>query len=219
MMKTIVVMVCLVVIGAGLGCAAFSDVVTPATLDQRAKEYAVEAGAAGAGDFEGYPNLAKAKILAGRVDAAHQSIQLDLHQQLQMDSLMYGTIKDAVTSNVTVAQQREETLFGEKGLLSMGLGMLGMGSLTGFLGLMRKRPGDVTPAELNQAVTQATSQSSVEVQVKTKAFTEVVQSVAAIMGELKDAPITLDKIKVAMNGIQDTSTQTAVAVVKATLNL
>lgn len=218
-MKTIVVIVCLVVIGAGLGCAAFSDAVTPATLDQRAKEYVVEGGAAGAGDFEGYPNLAKAKILAGRVDAAHLSIQLDLHQQLQTDTLMYGTIKDAVTSNVTMAQQREETLFGEKGLLSMGLGLAGFGTLTGFLGLMRKRPGDVTSAELNQAVTQATSQSSAEVQAKTKAFTEVVQSVAAIMDELEGAPITLDKIKVAMNGIQDTDTQKAVSAVKATLNL
>jgi len=207
------------VIGAGLGCAVFSDMVTPATLDQRAKEYAVESGAAGAGDFDGYQNLAKAKMLSDRVDTAHQSIQLDLHQQLQTDTLVYGTIKDAVTSNVTVAQQREETLFGEKGLLSMGLGMLGMGSLTGFLGLMRKRPGDVTSAELNQAVTQVTSQSSAEVQAKTKAFTEVVQSVAAIMGEMKDAPIMLDRIKVAMNGIQDTSTQQAVASVKATLNL
>jgi len=217
--KTIVVMVCLVVIGAGLGCAAFSDVVTPATLDQRAKEYAVESGAASVGDFDGYPNLAKAKMLSGRVDSAHQSIQLDLQQKLQTDTLVYGTIKDAVTSNVTMAQQREETLFGEKGLLSMGLGLAGFGTLTGFLGLMRKRPGDVTSAELEQAVDQATSESSAEVQAKAKAFTEVVQSVSAIMKEMKDAPIMLDKIKVVMNGIQDTDTQSAVAVVKATLNL
>jgi hypothetical protein len=218
-MKTVFVVLCLVVMGAGIGCASFSEWVTPAHIDQQAVGYVVGAGVAEPNEFGGYPNLSKAEALAGKVDAAHQVVQLSLQQKLQKDDLEYGLLKDTVAASLTLARQREEALFGEKGLLTMGLGIIGAGSLAGFVGLMRKRPGDITSAEMNDAIAQATGQSAEIVAAKTKQFAQLVQSVNAIFGDLGGMPETVKKLKSLLDGIQDTDTQIAVQSVKKELNL
>lgn len=218
-MKTAFVVLCLVVMGAGIGCASFSEWVTPARIDQQAVGYVVGAGVAEPNEFKGYSNLAKAEALAGKVDAAHQVNQLALQQQLQKDDLAYGVLKDTVAASLSLARQREEALFGEKGLLTMGLGIIGAGSLAGFVGLMRKRPGDVTSAEMNDAIAQVTGQSAEVVAAKTKQVVQLVQSVNAILKNFEDLPETVKNLGKLMDGIQDTDVQVAVASVKKELNL
>jgi hypothetical protein len=218
-MKTVFVVLCLAVTAAGIGCASFSEWITPAQIDRQAVAYVVGAGVAEPNEFRGYPNLAKAGALAGKVDAAHQVNQLALQQQLQQDELDYGLLRDTVAASLASAQKWEETMFGEKGLLTMGLGMLGAGSLAGFVGLMRRRPGDVTSAELSDAVAQATGQSAEVVAAKTKQFAQLVQSVDAIIGNFGELPETVKNLKKLMDGIQDTDTQIAVQAVKKELNL
>ena len=203
----------------GIGCAALSDLVTPATIDTGAVKYVVEAGVADANEYRGYGNLAKAEKLKGDVDAAHGAVQLDLKQQMEKDNLTYADLSDAVSINYAAAEAREEQLFGPQGLLTLGLGMAGFGSLTGLVGLMRKRPGDVTSAELESAVATATGDASAELTAKQTQIVQLVQGVAKYMDTLKDAPVSLESLKTILNMTQDTETQVAVKTVKTELNL
>jgi hypothetical protein len=138
---------------------------------------------------------------------------------MQFDGLEYSIHKSVVANNVEVGMQREEMLFGEKGLLSLGLSMAGFGTLTGFLGLMRKRPGDITSAEYEQALAQAQGKTVEELSVKQRQFVQLVQGINAYITALpKDDPNRL-VIKTALSMTQDTDTQIAVQTVKKELNL
>jgi hypothetical protein len=203
----------------GIGCAALSDLVTPATIDKGAVRYVAGAGVADANEYDGYGNLAKAEKLKGDVDMAHGVVQLDLKQQMEKDNLTYADLSDAVSINYSAAEAREERLFGTNGLLTLGLGMAGFGSLTGLIGLMRKRPGDVTSAELETAVATATGDASAELTEKQTQVVQLVQGIAKYMGTLKDAPVSLESLKTILNMTQDTATQVAVKTVKTELNL
>jgi len=219
-MKSIIVVLSLLLIIAGLGCAALSSYVTPAPIDQSAVKYAVNAGVADTNDYIGYPNLVKADSLKKDVDAAHSTIQLDLGQQMQKDDLDYSIHKDVVSSNLVLAQQREEMLFGETGLLSLGLSMAGFGTLTGLIGLMRKRPGDVTQPELEQALADATGKTTEELSTKQRQFTQVVMGIQKLMDTYEDNAGLLPgnafviAMKNTFDKTQDTDTQIAVSAVK-----
>lgn len=216
MKRTILTLLSITLMVLGLGCAALSSYVTPAEIDRSAAWYAYEAGETQMSYYDGYPNMAKAAQLKKDVDAAHNVIQLDLQQQAEKDNLTYAIHKDIVSSNLIVAQQREETLFGETGLLSMGLGMAGMGGFAGLIGLMRKRPGDVTAPEMEQALATATSRTTEELSIREKQFVQVVKGVQAFMDPAGNAPASaIPIIKAAMNKHQDSDTRAAVAVVKA----
>lgn len=214
MKTTIIVILSLILIAGGIGCAALSNYVTPAEIDRGAVEYVVAADVAESEDYGGYPNLVKANKLKEDVDIAHTVNQFDLQHLLQKDTLDYSIHKDVVATNVVVSQQREEMLFGETGLLSLGLSMAGMGTLTGFLGLMRKRPGDVTSAELQQTVAEATGSTFEELDEKQTQFVQLVSGVSKFMETLKDSPAVLASMKHIFNETQDTETQIAVSEVK-----
>lgn len=151
----LLVLLTLLCVAAAVGCAAVSQYVTPAEIDQRAVDYAASAGVIDPNDFDGYGNLLKAVRLQSAVQAAYEVNSLQLQQMQERNELDYGLLNEVVTRNTKIATQREETLFGEKGLISLGLGLAGMGGLGGFLGLMRKRPGDVTQAEMQTALADA----------------------------------------------------------------
>jgi len=216
-MRTIVIIMSLFLMLAGLGCAALSEFVTPAGIDRNAVRYVDSSGVADANDYRGYPNLLKAGRLKKDVDAAHDTIQLDLAQQVQKDNLEYGIHTDTTSRNLVVAQQREETLFGETGLLSLGMSMAGIGTLTGFLGLMRKRPGDVTTVEMEQALAQATGKSVEDLSVKQRQFTQVIQGIEKFTDSITSDE--WNRFKDVMNQAQDTDTQIAVQSIKKELNL
>jgi hypothetical protein len=213
-MKTLIILTSILLCLAGIGCTILSHQITPAEVDRQALQYAINAGVTDANNYNAwYPNMAEAAKLKSDVDAAHSVIQLDLSQRMESDNLTYAIHKDVTASNLLKAQQHEEMLFGEKGLLSLGLSMLGMGTLTGFLGLMRRRPQDWTPEEVESAVAQAENKSNGELAAKAKHLTQVVKGVQEFMDSGQIEPIT-DLLKACMDRNQDTDTQVAVATIK-----
>lgn len=215
MKKWAVLIACGAMIAAGVGCTAVSNMVTPATVDRAAVAYVEKAGVADANAFAGYPNLEKANRLAAAVRAAYEVNVLAVKQLAEKNELDYGLLSDVVTKNLEIAQEREGLLFSETGLLSMGLSALGAGGLAGFLGLMRKRPGDFTATEVEQTVAAVKG----EVTAKDRQIIELVKGVQEFMdkqsgGEQGDRINEVLKTVLAMN--QSADTKQAVAAIKAT---
>lgn len=215
-MKTLVIIVSVLLMVSGLGCMALSSYITPAELDPDAIRYVVDSGVRGDDYYTGYQNLDKANKLVDDVDNAHENVQFTLQQELAKDDLDYSNYRGMVVSNRQMAVKREELLFGETGLLSMGLSMLGAGGFAGLLGLMRKRPGDVTPAEMEQALATATGKTTEELSAKQKQLIQLVQGIQQYMNTYPDSK---KDFKAVLTATQDTDTQIAVSSVKAELNL
>jgi hypothetical protein len=200
----------------GVGCAALSEYITPATVDPQAVAYVEKAGVADANAFAGYANLEKAIRLEAAVDAAHEVTSLALAQMAEKNELDYGILKGAVSNSLKTARDREEQLFGETGLLSTGLTALGFGTLTGVLGLMRKRPGDVTPQEMESVVAEVKG----EVTDKDRQFLELVKGVQKCLDLYRDVPEAVPfvtALKTTLGNEQSADTKQAVAVAKTTL--
>jgi len=213
-------MLSLLMMVAGVGCVALSRKATPANVDTKAIAYVAESGLADANDFKAwYPNVEQAGRLKLAVDAAHKVNQLELQQQIEQDNLRYSIHKNVVIKNYKTGLEREEQLFGEKGLLSLGLSLAGFGTLTGFVGLARKRPGDVTPQELGLAVEQATGKTNGDLSEKEKQLVEVVKGVQKFIDTYKDTKdnkeaVMIKTLKELASKAQDTNTQVAVATIK-----
>jgi len=215
-MKTLIATLSIMLIVIGMGCAALSSLITPAEVDKDALRYVINAGIAELDDYNAwYPNLAEAERLAKDVDNAHSMVQLNLQQLAQKDNLDYGIHKNVVSTNLVTANQREEQLFGEAGLLPLGLSMMGAGGFAGLLGLMRKRPGDVTKPEMEQALATATGKTIAELSLKEKQMIQLVKGVQAFI-DADNPNDTVATLKSYMNEAQDKDTQAAVAVIKKT---
>ncbi len=193
----------------GLGCAALSYYVTPAQIDRQAVGYAAKAGVAEVNEFAGFANLYKAQRLADAVEDAHEINQLQLNQLAQRDSLEFDQFKGITLTNLQNARQREEQLFGETGLLSMGLSLAGFGTLGGLLGLMRKRPGDLTPEELKVAV----SGSEAQVTERERQIFELVRGVQKFL-DTEGNTMATDRLKSELAKEQSDSTKKIVAQMK-----
>ena len=213
----------------GMGCAALSHYLTPADIDARAVEYTVEAGIATPEQYTGFGNLIKAHRLAQDVDHAHAQVQFDLVSLMQKDTLRYSQLRGTVTQNLQAAQQREDLLFGESGLLTLGLTAAGAGGLAGFAGLMRKRPGDLTPEELQAATADLSKQRQQLVLGVHKMFKTVeefrtidpgaseLEHLDQKLNVLREMLIT--RFKADLDAAEDTDTQIAVSTVKKELGL
>jgi len=199
----------LAIIG-GIGCASLSHYVTPASIDQRAIDYAAKAKIVEPNAFSGYANLDKAIKLENAVGDAHTKNQLELMQLIDKDRLDYTQLNNITSSNRQVAQVREEQLFGPEGLLTMGLSMAGFGTLTGLIGLMRKRPQDITPDELTQLI----AGKDAELTDKEKQFVELVKG---IQNFINVSPTNSEILKTELAKVQSSDTKTEVAKVKATI--
>lgn len=214
MLRTIVVIISMMMVLAGLGCATLSHLITPAEVNQNALQYAVDAGVADQNDYDAwYPNLDEATRLKIDVDSAHILNREELQHLIEKDNTQHGIHQKVTTSNYATAVQREEILFGETGLLSLGLSMAGFGSLTGLLGLTRKRPGDITAPEMEQALATATGKTSAELSVKEKQFVQVIKGVQSFI-DSGPAGSDVALLKSELMAAQDKDTEAAVAVVK-----
>lgn len=237
-MKIVLIIVSVLAALLAIGCAALSSYVTPAEIDKPSVVYVVNAGLTEPNAFAGYPNLYKAEKLKTALDNAHTAIQWKLSNQVEWDNLVYSQRKGIVADNLTMAQQREEMLFGPQGLLTLGLGIVGAGGLGGVIGLMRKRPGDISQDEAQAAVAQAVGKSANELTEKQKQFTELVLGISKMFTTVKTLPVSVqingtedekekkiellnqlsatltDKFKALLDETQDTSTKDAVAAVK-----
>ncbi|KKM80085.1 hypothetical protein LCGC14_1343440 [marine sediment metagenome] len=215
-MKKILLMLSVVLLLTGLGCAAISHYATPAGKDQGSIKYIVDNSDGHVEDYEVWPwfNLHTANKLKEDLDDSHQTVQHRLRQAMEDDQLEYGQHSDVVITNVQQARQREEALFGEKGLLSMGLSLTGMGAFTGILGLMRKRPGDITPTEVSGVVANATGQTVAELEVRNKQLFQVVKGVQEFINGGTPGQY-IAQLKADLSGAQDVDTQLAVKAAKA----
>jgi len=213
-MKTTISIISLLLIIAGLGCASLSALVTPASLDTKAIDYATEAQTIEPATLAGYKNLDKAIRLENAVDDAHEVNQLMISQMMEKDQLDYAQLNDIVVQNRMIGQKREEMLFAEDGLLTLGLSMAGFGSLTGLIGLMRKRPQDLTPEEVEKAYSGLQG----ELSDKDRQLIELIKGVQDILNttEGKDNNL-LGQFKLALGNAQSTDTKVKVAEIKATL--
>jgi len=217
MLRTVVILISLLMVTAGLGCAALSALVTPGDVDRGSLQYAIDAGVADQNDYNAwYPNLDEATRLKRDVDTAHVVNQEKLRHLIEKDITQHGIHQKVTTSNFVAGQHREEALFGEKGLFSMGLSLAGFGGLTGMLGLMRKRPGDITKPEMEQALATATGKTSAKLLSREKQLIQVVRGVQAFINS-GQAGSDVALLKSEMNAAQDKDTQAAVAVIKKTV--
>jgi hypothetical protein len=212
--KIVLAIFSIILMVGGLGCVALSHLATPGDIDKKAVRYAVDAGVADANDYKGYGNLAKASKLVKDVDSAHILNRQELEQAMQREDTQYSIHTNSVVDNERNAIRREETIFGEKGILSMGMTMLGVGGFSGLLGLTRKRPGDITKEEAQNAIAEATGRTAEELSKKEKQLIQVVKGVQSFMDTNRDADDMLSSLKDILSKHQDEDTRKAVAVVK-----
>lgn len=210
-MKTILSLICIAALAIGIGCASLSEYVTPAAIDQKAVEYAVGAGVAEPNAFAGYANLEKAIRLEVAVENAYEVKLLALAQMQEKNQLDYGILRGVVVNNTKLARAREEQLFGETGLLSVGLSALGAGGLAGMLGLMRKRPQDWSPEEMESALAELKG----SVSGKDRQLIEVVKGVQSFINT--NPGEAADRLKAAITAARSSDTAQAIAAIKATL--
>lgn len=213
--KWAVCMIATICIVGGFSCASMSSLLTPARVDKRAVSYADSAGVIDANDFAGYGNLDKANRLKTAVDAAFKVKELSYNQMIEKNQLDYAQLSSVAETNLKSAQSKEEFLFGEGGLLSLGLSMAGFGTLTGLLGLMRKRPGDITTTEMENALAEIKG----EVTVKDQQFLQLVKGIQVFLTAHKVEGAddsSAKELKSALNGVQTAETRQAVASAKVT---
>lgn len=210
-MKTILTLLCIAALAIGIGCASLSEYVTPAAIDQKAVEYAVGAGVAEPNDYAGYANLEKAIRLEVAVENAYEVKLLALAQMQEKNQLDYGILRGVVVNNTKIARAREEQLFGETGLLSVGLSALGAGGLAGMLGLMRKRPQDWSSEEMESALAELKG----SVSGKDRQLIEVVKGVQSFINT--NPGEAADRLKAAITAARSSDTAQAIAAIKATL--
>jgi hypothetical protein len=154
-MKKVIAYILLAVVLIGSGCiGTVSEHFTPGRCDKDVIDYVVEAGVGSAEDYKGflYPSLADVKRLSTDLDAAIALTEQALIHLAEQKQLQAKILKGVVTNDVNIAIAREEFIFNPTtGVLALGLSMIGIAG-GGYLGLMRKRPQDITPAELEKAV-------------------------------------------------------------------
>ena len=217
-MKTLIAMLSIMLIVIGMGCVSLSSLIIPAEVDQDALRYAINAGVADPNDYDAwYPNLDEATRLKRDVNSAYVLNQQELQHLIEKDTTQHGIHQGITTTNHQVAAQREEQLFGEAGLLPLGLSMMGAGGFAGLLGLMRKRPGDITKPEMEQALATATGKTTEELSLKQKQMIQLVKGVQEFLNsDVGSTPSVKHHLKLCMNTAQDKDTQAEVAVIKKT---
>ena len=227
MLNKIAVLLSLILMTCGVGCVALSHYITPADVNPNAVKYVTDAGVAEPNDYKAwYPNLYLAEKLVTDLDHAYQQNQFAIQKAAEKNNLDYTMYRESANTNYNAAVEREEALFGSNGLLSMGLGMIGMGGFTGILGLMRKRPGDITKEEAVKAVAEATGVKEAEINAKLNQLTQVVQGIELFKDTVKKtedatiagkADIIINLLKNCCVAKQDTDTAVAVAQIKASV--
>jgi len=153
-MKKVIAYTMLAIVLVGSGCiGTIAENITPANIDNGAVNYAVDANVAEPDEYSGYPSLAKLKKLQLDIKSAHELNGLELQQLAEKENLKFNLLSGIVSTDIEIAQAREELLFGPTGAVAIGLSLLGV-SAGGYLGLMRKRPKDLSPEEVESVMAE-----------------------------------------------------------------
>ncbi len=199
--RTLAYLLLVVVVVAGCGMATMSEELTWGRVDTDVVAYNEEAGTGTAADYKGlfYPSLASVRLLHKDFKAAVVVTKQELRHLVEQKNLQADILGGVVAGDEKVAAAREDFLFNPTtGVLAIGLGLIGMGG-AGYLGLMRKRPKDITPADMEAAL--VTVKGELDEQDRS-----IIQLVAGIKNVLADQPTDMDRE--AMKKILD-ATQTA----------
>ena len=92
------------------------------------------------------------KRLRTDFEAAVALTEQELVHLAEQKQLEAKILRGVLTGDIDIAIAREDFLFNPTtGALAVGLSLLGVAG-GGYLGLMRKRPQDITPVEMEQAL-------------------------------------------------------------------
>jgi len=217
MKKVFFVTITLLMVITAVGCYSLEEYLTPGNLNTKAVALVVETGVADANEFTGYANLAKARKLQTYVQSAYDLDMLILEQSREKKQLTWDQVRGVVNRDVTVSAAKGEALFGEKGIITSVLALAGFGGLTGAVGLMRKRPGDITKEDYQTALADA----GIDLNVKQTQMTEIVTGVQGFFDKYKKAPadskelVLIEELKTFLSKATDSDTKKAIAAAKA----
>lgn len=154
-MKKILAYIVLATVVVGSGCmATLSEELTWGRVEKKVVAYNEEAGTGTAADYKGlfYPSLASVRRLQVDFRAAVIITKQELRHLVEQKNLQADILSGIVDGDVKIAAAREDFIFNPvTGVLAIGLGLAGMGGV-GYLGLMRKRPKDITPQDMEKAL-------------------------------------------------------------------
>lgn len=216
MKKKLFIVVTLLMIIAAVGCYSVEEYITPGSLNSKAVALVVEMGVADVNEFAGYANLAKARKLQTYVQSAYDLDMLAIEQLREKRQLTWNQVRGIVNRDVTTSEAKGEALFGEKGIITSVLALAGFGGLTGAVGLMRKRPGDITKTNFDTAMAQA----GVQLNDKERQMVEIVAGVQEFFDKYKKAPegskelVLYDDLRTFLSKATSSDTKQAIAVAK-----
>lgn len=154
-MKKILAYIVLATVVIGGGCmATLSEELTWGRVEKKVVAYNEEAGTGTAADYKGlfYPSLASVRRLQVDFRAAVIITKQELRHLVEQKNLQADILSGIVDGDEKIAAAREDFIFNPvTGVLAIGLGLAGMGGV-GYLGLMRKRPKDITPQDMEKAL-------------------------------------------------------------------
>lgn len=205
--KNVIAYVLLAIVLIGSGCiGTVSEHLTPGRIDRNVVAYNEAAGTGRAEDYKGflYPSLAELKLLSADLDAAIALTEQELVHLAEQKQLEAKILKGVVTNDVEIAIARKEFIFNPTtGALALGLSILGVGA-GGYLGLMRKRPQDITPVEMEKALGEVKG----EVTNKDR---QIIQLVASVKNVIEaQPPAAQDEMKTLLKAGQLPETRAAV---------
>ncbi len=206
-MKKLLAYVVLAAVVIGGGCiGTLSEELTPGRVDPDVVAYNEEAGTGTAADYKGllFPSLASVKRLQTDFEAAVVVTNQELKHLVEQKQLQAKILKGVVTNDYDIAAAREEFLFNPTtGALAVGLSLLGVGA-GGYLGLMRKRPQDITPVEMEKALGEVKG----EVSDKDRQIIQLVNGMKIILSGQPAA--TQEEMKTVLKNTQLPETRAAV---------
>lgn len=154
-MKKLIAYAVLLMVVVGYGCMGpMSEEMTPASIDKDAVVVVEKAGTGSAEDYKGFlfPSLASARKLQKDLQEAIVVTDQELKHLVESKQLQDKILTGSVLNNVQVAEVREDALFNPQGgAIALGLGLLGIPA-AGYLGMLRKRKGDITPEDHEAAL-------------------------------------------------------------------
>lgn len=206
MKKVAVLILGLILLAVGIGCLPMSYYLTPGDDNPGGKMYVLENNPdVDPNSYEGWfgvPNLATAIRLQKDIDTTHARVQQFLNHKIEEDKLEHSIHSKTQGDIVSAGIQREQLLFGPKGIVTLGLSIAGAGTLAGYVGLMRRKPGDVAKGEFDKLLNKTLG--------KDTQIYDLVKSVQAFKDTLpKDDPLRVT-MKEIFNKKQGPETQAAV---------
>jgi len=197
----------IVVIGGGC-IGTLSQELSPGRVDKDVKAYNAEAGVGDPDDYRGlfgYPSLASVLRLQTDFNAAVILTDQELQHMIEKKKLNDDILKGTVDGDVEIAVAREDFIFNPTtGVLAMGLGLIGIAG-GGYLGLMRKRPQDITPEDMELALGGVKG----EVDERDRTIVNLVASMKNVLVTAKESDGGLD-IKSILKASQTPETRKAV---------